>query len=127
MTVGEPVQAIGGLQPFRQAHKHGRQRLPHRGNRGGLGLVGGDAPAPSPNIANAPPYLVSEVLKAYNADGLDVDGAGTIAILIDTFPADADMQGFWRQNNPQITSPATPQSSPSSSRPTAFSPPARTS
>jgi kumamolisin len=48
---------------------------------------------------NAPPYLVGEILKAYNADGLNLSGAGqTIAILIDTFPEDADLKAFWTAN-----------------------------
>jgi kumamolisin len=43
---------------------------------------------------------VHEVLKAYNADGIGVTGKGqTIAILIDTFPADADLTTFWQRNN----------------------------
>jgi kumamolisin len=102
--VGEAVQAIGGLQPFRQAHKHGKRRPPRHDNRCGLVSSAGVAPAPTPNIANAPPYLASEVRKAYNADGLGVTGSGqTIAILIDTFPADADLQEFWKQNNLPVT------------------------
>jgi hypothetical protein len=48
-------------------------------------------PARSTNLdylaANAPPYFVPEVLKAYDADSLGVTGnRQTIAILIDTFP-----------------------------------------
>src|SRR5262249_4883230 len=97
--VGAAVQAIGGLQPFHRVHKHGKRRPPHRGNRAGLGLLDDPHAAPSPNIANAPPYLVSEVLKAYNASGLGVTGSGqTIAILIDTFPRDTDLKNFWQQN-----------------------------
>ena len=73
------------------------------GNRASRPLHGGRAlnmpSGPAPNIANAPPYLVSEILKAYNADSLGVNGAGEkIAILIDTFPTDSDLQGFWAQN-----------------------------
>jgi kumamolisin len=46
----------------------------------------------------------SEILKAYKADGLGLNGSGqTIAILIDTFPADADMQAFWQQANPAVS------------------------
>jgi kumamolisin len=102
--VGEAVQAIGGLQPFRQAHKHGKRRPPRRDNRCGLVSSSAVGPAPTPNIANAPPYLASEVLRAYNADGLSVTGSGqTIAILIDTFPADSDLQEFWKQNNLPVT------------------------
>lgn len=99
-AVGKNVQAIIGLQPFRHAHKHSRRYFPKSGNRmqafdnEELGL------RPVPNIQNAPPYLVAEILAAYDADGLPVTGKGqTIAILIDTFPTDADLQGFWTRNN----------------------------
>jgi kumamolisin len=102
--VGEAVQAIGGLQPFRQAHKHGKRRPPRHENRCGLGSSAAGVPDPSPDIANAPPYLVNEVLKAYNADGLNVTGSGqTIAIMIDTFPADSDLQEFWKRNKLPVT------------------------
>ncbi|MGE5289681.1 MAG: protease pro-enzyme activation domain-containing protein [Micromonosporaceae bacterium] len=104
VPVGEAVQAIGGLQPFRQAHKHSRRRPPRNSNRGSFGGAGDAAPGPSPSVSNSPPYLTREILKAYNADGLNLDGSGqTIAILIDTFPADADMQTFWEQNNLPVT------------------------
>jgi kumamolisin len=54
-TVGGPVQAIIGLQPFRQAHKH-RARTLMRHNRSAVDQNG----MPVPNVANSPPYLVSE-------------------------------------------------------------------
>jgi len=42
---------------------------------------------------------VSEILKAYGADGFAVTGKGqTIAILIDTFPTAADLKAFWKLN-----------------------------
>jgi kumamolisin len=104
MNVGAAVQAIIGLQPFRHAHKHGRRRRPSGNNRSALGAITATSSSPSPNIANAPPYLVGEVLKAYNADGLKVTGKGqTIAILIDTFPDDADLEAFWQHNNVPVT------------------------
>jgi kumamolisin len=100
VSVGEAVQAISGLQPFVQAHKHDRRRTPTRGNRHVPALHGDAAPAPSPSVANAPPYLAAEILKAYDADALDADGRGqTIAILIDTVPAESDLEAFWKQNN----------------------------
>ncbi len=123
-SVGQAVHAIIGLQPFRQAHKHSRKCVPAGGNRASLSPVGGAkrsarkagaksakksagggaAPGPSPDIQNAPPYLVGEVLKAYNADSLPVTGKGqTIAILIDTFPADSDLKAFWKRNNLPVT------------------------
>jgi kumamolisin len=98
--VGKSVHAIIGLQPFRQAHKHFRKRLPKRGNHASPSPHTATTTAPTPNINNAPPYLVNEVLKAYNADALGVTGKGqTIAILIDTVPADSDLTTFWQRNN----------------------------
>jgi|KBSSwiStaDraftv2_1062776.scaffolds.fasta_scaffold125084_1 kumamolisin len=111
-NVGESVHAIIGLQPFRRAHKHSRMCLPSQGNRASLngtdvGKKFGAAKKAGTgihgfvtNTANNPPYLVREILKAYNADGLQVTGKGqTIAILIDTFPADSDLKTFWQRNN----------------------------
>jgi kumamolisin len=98
-NVAGEVTSINGLQPFRQANKHLRKVLPHDGNR-----ITREGAEPGPNIANAPPYLVSEILAAYNADGLGVTGKGqTIAILIDTFPTDADLTAFWARNNLPVT------------------------
>jgi kumamolisin len=99
VDVGSPVHAILGLQPFRRAHKHFRMRVPKAGNRATLAAHETEQPQPSTNIENAPPYFVGEVLKAYNADGLGLTGAGqTIAILIDTFPRDSDLKSFWKRN-----------------------------
>jgi kumamolisin len=126
--VAENVHAIIGLQPFRKAHKNFRICAPRLGNRvtpviarralrtraSKDGVEKKKARAatasrsasdtPSPNIENAPPYLVSEVMKAYNADGLGVTGKGqTIAILIDTVPTDSDLKLFWKLNNSSAT------------------------
>jgi kumamolisin len=102
--VGKSVHAIIGLQPFRQFHKSCKKRLPRCGNRAQLAIKQGESAAPSPNVQNSPPYLVKEVLKAYNADGLPVTGAGqTIAILIDTVPDDADLKTFWKRNELPVT------------------------
>lgn len=87
-TVGDGVQAIIGLQPFRHANKHFRA------------VPGPAVPAAQAvNVPNSPPYLVSEILSAYGASGLDVDGTGqTIAILIDTVPKTSDITAFWKAN-----------------------------
>lgn len=101
--VGKSVHAIIGLQPFRQMYKNFRKFIHQETNRIGL-LAPTAAASPAPNIKNAPPYLVSEVLKAYNANGLKVTGKGqTIAILIDTFPNDSDLKAFWKRNKLPIT------------------------
>jgi kumamolisin len=126
--VAKNVHAIIGLQPFRKANKNFRMCPPRHGNRTALVATGlpkkrsAKKPAgrkssakpasasstttsgPSPNIKNAPPYLVSEIMKAYNADGLTVTGKGqTIAILIDTVPSDSDLKLFWKRNNSSTT------------------------
>ena len=102
--IGAGVNAIIGLQPFRQAHKQSRKCVPPNGNRVELADKVGATIEPSPNIENAPPYLVNEILKAYGADGLPFTGKGqTIAILIDTFPDNADLKAFWKQNNVSVT------------------------
>lgn len=104
---GNAVQAIIGLQPFRHARKQSRMMTPSKGNRAGSGEADGsraESIHPSPAIANAAPYLISEVLKAYNADGLGVTGAGQkVAILIDTFPSDSDLDQFWKRNHLSVT------------------------
>jgi kumamolisin len=84
--VAQSVHAIIGLQPFRLANKHRRAPQPLAATAAGTGTTNG--------------YLVSQILKAYNADGLGVTGNGqTIAILINTFAADSDLTAFWTQNN----------------------------
>jgi kumamolisin len=97
--VGQAVRAIVGLQPFRRANKHFRQHFIRDANRRQLA-----AGRPSPNIANEPPYLPSEMLQAYGGSGLGLTGKGqTIAILIDTFPKDSDLQAFWKASGSPVT------------------------
>jgi kumamolisin len=99
VEVAYAVRSINGLQPYRQANKHLLKVLLEDGNRASPGAAG-----VVPNIANAPPYFVSEILHAYNANGLGVSGKGqTIAILIDTFPADTDLTAFWKKNGVPVT------------------------
>ncbi len=100
VEVANAVRSINGLQPYRQANKHLIKFASEDGNR----TTAEAATGPAPNIANAPPYLVSEILHAYNANGLGVSGKGqTIAILIDTFPADTDLTAFWTKNSVPVT------------------------
>ena len=87
--VGADVRAIVGLQPWRRARKHLR--------RAPIATV--DAEAEPATQVPADGYLLRDILKAYNADGLAATGAGqTIAILIDTFPLDDDLRQFWQAN-----------------------------
>jgi kumamolisin len=74
------IVGINGLQPHIRAHK---------------GLL-----KPNSLTGTNPPYLPSQIAQAYHANGLyqtNITGAGqTIAIVIDTFPAASDLQGFWQ-------------------------------
>src|SRR5260221_5142725 len=91
---------------YRPLHHRERQRRrsPRQPRHNVLGGKGKEVAAPAPNISNAPPYLVNGVVKAYNAHNLPVTGKGqTIAILIDTFPADSDLQAFWQRNDLPIS------------------------
>ena len=90
-SVGKSVSAIVGLQPFRRAHKQFRICIPQSGE--------GPSGSRMATAAVRNGFLVSQILKAYNADGLSVTGKGqTIAILIDTFPAADDLKAFWKLN-----------------------------
>lgn len=107
-SVGKSVSAIVGLQPFRRAHKQFRICIPQSGvtARPRLARRAAAKPAAAGRSKRAPTtaavrngFLVSQILKAYNADGLSVTGKGqTIAILIDTFPAADDLKAFWKLN-----------------------------
>jgi kumamolisin len=80
------VLGINGLQPYQELHTNPSFKTLRKGARR--------------NTGKKPPYLVSEIQKAYGADGLAQTGAGqTIAILIDRFPKDSDMTAFWKANN----------------------------
>jgi kumamolisin len=87
--IGRFILAIVGLQPF-------------LGLKKGLRWTSGDSPTKQTTPAASggqPPYLVSEIRKAYSADHLGADGSNqAIAILIDTFPTDTDLRGFWQAN-----------------------------
>jgi kumamolisin len=107
-SVGKNVSAIVGLQPFRRAHKQFRICVPQSGvpapvqraKGASAKRAGGKKAKPVPaTSAVHNGYIVSEILKAYGADGLPVTGKGqTIAILIDTFPTAADLKAFWKLN-----------------------------
>jgi kumamolisin len=117
--VGKSVSAIVGLQPFRRAHKQFRICTPQSGvtaplrhtkrpaaktAKTGSKAKKGKSAAPAATASVQDGYLVSEILKAYNANGLSVTGKGqTIAILIDTFPAAADLTAFWKLNGLKTT------------------------
>jgi kumamolisin len=84
--IGANVQAIQGLQPFHQLKKHRVFRQP----------VARTPAAEAGPAGNSPPYFPSAILKAFQGAGLGLDGSGMkIAILIDTFPLDADLTTFW--------------------------------
>lgn len=79
-SVASPVVGVNGLQPHLQKHVHSRIAPAQMQSRS----------------SNAPPFFPSEILKAYNADGLSVTGAGQqIGIVIDAPPKTSDLTQFW--------------------------------
>jgi kumamolisin len=61
--------------------------------------VADDAVEGNNAASRASGYLVSDILEAYGGSTVVATGIGqTIAILIDTFPHDADLQEFWQAN-----------------------------
>lgn len=78
--VATAVLGINGLQPYLKARK-----LLMR-----------------PQVVSGiqPPFLVGNILTAYNAANLGVTGSDQkIAILIDTVPSNSDLTAFWSHNN----------------------------
>ena len=72
---------VNGLQPHLRPHKMARA------------LAAQKASLTTPN---APPYLPSEILRAYSANTTALTGEGqTIAIVIDTYPLASDLTTFW--------------------------------
>ena len=73
------VANIHGLQPFLQPHKF--------------------AASPLDVGTSGPPYLVSQILRAYDGNFTNLTGAGQqIGIVIDTVPHDSDLTAFWNAN-----------------------------
>jgi kumamolisin len=103
--IGAHVLGINGLQPYLEAHRQSVKFTPQ--SPGVIRSTGSQTsadPGLSRNLANKPPYLVSEVLGAYNANNLPVTGSGQeIAILIDTVPDDEDLKAFWTNNKLSVT------------------------
>ncbi|HLX63964.1 MAG TPA: CARDB domain-containing protein [Planctomycetota bacterium] len=74
-SLAPAVLGINGLQPHIQLHRHSQ---------------------PSTNTSNHPPFLPSEIIKAYGGTGVTQNGSGqTIGIVIDTFPKNSDLTAFW--------------------------------
>ena len=76
------VASIHGLQPYLHPHKSGAIKK--------AAAYG----------AYAPPYLVSDILNAYDISASGLTGAGQqTGIVIDTVPLDTDLTKFWLTNN----------------------------
>lgn len=76
------VVGLNGLQPFLKAVPQNARLQPQ-----------------SPTQPFIPPYSVNDILRAYNATSLGLNGTNQkIAILIDTVPLNSDLQAFWSAN-----------------------------
>ena len=75
------VASIHGLQPYLHPRKSGAPRKE------------------AVTSSGAPPYLVGDILSAYNVAGSGLTGAGqAIGIVIDTVPRSTDLTAFWTAN-----------------------------
>jgi kumamolisin len=71
---------IGGLQPHVRAYKHATAHHV----------------LPDSLTSDSPPYTPAQILNAYGATTTGLTGAGqTIAVVIDSVPADSDLSSFW--------------------------------
>lgn len=78
------VLGVNGLQPHIQLHKHSKLE-PYEA---------------TPLVGNRPPFKISEIVKAYDANTVSAAGTGQkIAIVIDTFPFESDLTSFWSLNS----------------------------
>ena len=82
--IGATVLGINGLQPHLHPGHH---------------FMLAPSLQPKKLVHNSPPYMVSEIAKAYSANALPTNGSGQkIGIVIDTFPSDSDLTTFWANN-----------------------------
>ena len=87
------ISSINGLQPF-LIHKKKSQK------NGNIHTFNPKAKTADTYIKGKPPYIVNEILGAYNGLGMTFSGLNqTIGILIDTAPYNSDMTKFWQANN----------------------------
>ena len=89
--VSQIVESINGLQPFRIVKKRltklNKVQKFEKMNRFKY------------KLSASPPYLINNILTAYNGIGLTYSGTNqTIAILIDTVPYNSDLTKFWIAN-----------------------------
>ena len=97
--VGKSVLSIGGLQPFLKARTQSLL-VPLKNTSPKGVLVGAVTAAMAAPASEKPPYLVSDLLRAYDADGVGLTGDGEkIAILIDTAPDLNDFNLFRARNH----------------------------
>jgi len=92
-SISNSIHSINGLQPFRMPKK----KITKHDKIMSWKKMGKSR---SSKLIVGPPYLVSNVLTAYNGIGLTYSGVNqTIAILIDTIPGNSDLTKFWTNNS----------------------------
>ena len=92
LNLSTKISSINGLQPFilkkKKIKKDDTIRYTKNLNKADTMVKG------------KPPYIVNEILGAYNGLGMTYSGLNqTIGILIDTAPYNSDMTKFWQANS----------------------------
>jgi kumamolisin len=91
--ISNNIHSINGLQPFRMPKKRNTKHDKIQSWK----KIG---KAQAQKLIVGPPYLVNNVLTAYNGIGMTYSGTNqTIAILIDTVPYNSDLTKFWTSNS----------------------------
>jgi kumamolisin len=91
--LGDHVTAILGLQPYVQAVKHSLAAP-------SSGTLQGKPQTSTVSSSAHGPFMIHDILTAYNADSLGASGTGqVIAILIETLPSMEDLKTFWQKNH----------------------------
>ena len=89
-AIGARVSAIHGLQPYLHPQKKSAIRQ----------AAAATTTTQAASRYIVPPYLVSDIMTAYNVDPGTLTGAGqAIGIVIDTVPSNSDLTAFWSDNH----------------------------
>lgn len=92
-NLSSSISSVNGLQPFLIRKKKSQKA-------DAIHKFKPSAKTTDTMIKGKPPYIVNEILGAYNGTGMTFSGVNqTIGILIDTAPYNSDMTRFWQANN----------------------------
>ena len=119
-TLAPAIQGFLGLQPEIRYYAHSAPTntpptspsaaVPASPPASDVGTQGGGSsttPQASNSYGGTGGYKIGDIQNVYNAANLNLNGTGqTIAIIIDDFPTQSDLNTFWQQNGLGNTAPS---------------------